>query len=98
MRIISFFLLFFLIGCAHQGERKIASHYKIYSDQEKENPRPEKWPAALWQRIINASDTGLYTLTNALFDSIEEFDSNLYEKSRFKAGVRVKREVFDNQD
>lgn len=86
------------LSCAHGTKRYPASQLEIISEGKNENPRPKKWPSVIWHKILNVTDDGLYSLTNALFDVIEEFNSDVLNLSHFKTGIRVKREVFDNQD
>ena len=62
------------------------------------NPRPQSWPQKWWRTLGSLVDEGAYSLTQVLFDSIDDLGVDIYKHDYYKFEVDVKREVFDNQD
>lgn len=62
------------------------------------NPRPQKWPAGIWNNITNTLDAAGYSLTQILFDNIDQFDQKIFDSQRFRSKLRLKRTVYDNYD
>jgi hypothetical protein len=63
-----------------------------------DNPRPMHWPARVWRSIVQGADDAAYSLTHALFDAIKKFDFDLYKQDYYRLGLKVRRDVYDNQD
>lgn len=74
-----------------------ASEY-VYKNSEQSNPKPNRWPSRLWRNIMTGVDDLGYSLTQVVFDNIDDFEQNVFDEKKARMRVKVKREVFDNQD
>jgi len=102
MNFFKFLPLLLLISCATQdlSQERMPASGNLFKpkNSEVENPRPMKWPAKIWNNMVGLADNGVYALTNVVFDEIDSFDQKVVEWDKARFGLKIKREVYDNQD
>lgn len=56
------------------------------------------WPANLWNALSSSFNSGVYALTQNIFDGIDVLGATLLRSNYVELGVKTQRQVFDNQD
>jgi hypothetical protein len=52
----------------------------------------------MWNSLGSALDTGVYSLTQTVFDGIDTLGVRLFRANYVELGIKTERQVFDNQD